>query len=372
MRGSTRKRGTFWEYTVDLGNDPITNKRKRKSKSGFKTKKECEAAMNELINQVNSKDYFEPEKVIFKSYATDWLNESKLSLREKTVERYTIIINKHIIPSLGNIEISKIKESHITDLYNKCLNNNCSLTTLKLYHSLLKRIFDKAVKYRIIKYNPISLLEKPKAREKEFNTWTVNQTNLFLDRVKNTSLYIVTLLAITTGMRRGELCGLRWENIDLDKGEVYIKEQLQEIDGELKVCPPKTQSSRRRITLLEYTIPILREYKKSKEDYLKSHNLKCDYVLCTYKGEPCNPNLITKKFTSYGKKIMQELGLPVLRFHDLRHTHATQLLLINTHPKVVAERLGHSTTAMTLEIYSHSIPSMQNNAANNLNNLYIE
>ncbi|MPM28317.1 Tyrosine recombinase XerC [bioreactor metagenome] len=370
MGAHVRKRGSFWEYSVELGVDPVTNKRKRKAKSGFKTKKECEKAMNELINQINNNNYFEPEKIVFRNFANQYLDEMKFAVREKTLERYDEIVNKHLIPYFGDLEMHKITSAHIHKFYETRLSDGNSSTTLKFYNNILTKIFSMAISNKVIKENPMVNVRRPKVARKDFNVWTVEQTNIFLDSVKDSSLYMLTLLAVTTGMRRGELCGLRWQNVNLDTGEIYVKEQLQEINKEVKVCPPKTMISRRKIIMLDYVIPILKEFKASQEEYLKNNNLKCDYVLQTYKGEPCNPNLITKKFTSYARRIMKELNLPVLRFHDLRHTHATQLLLAGVHPKIVADRLGHSSTTMTLEIYSHVIPSMQVSAAEKLNRLY--
>lgn len=197
---------------------------------------------------------------------------------------------------------------------------------------------------------------------------TQEQVNILLEDIKDTPLFIPVLLAVTCGMRRGEILALKWANIDFDKKTIYISNSLIETDGEIIMQDPKTETSRRTIYMPDVVIKALKEHKKKQAQnklMLGQNYNDDDFVCCWDNGQPFRPDFITHAFT----KVLKKLNLPHVRFHDLRHTHVTLLLQQDVHPKIVQERLGHSSISMTLDTYSHVLPNMQQEAANRIDEL---
>ena len=173
-------------------------------------------------------------------------------------------------------------------------------------------------------------------------------------------------------MRRGEVLGLTWDNVNLNSGEINVERQLQRVNGKYEFVPPKTVRSKRKISMLNYTIPILKDIRKKQMEYkllLGPEYNEFNLVYCKATGEPYDPYYISRNFLRQMTGIATELNIPQIRFHDLRHTHATLLLSQNVHPKIVSERLGHSSISITLDTYSHVLPDMQKEAAEKLNDL---
>lgn len=373
MRGSVRKKDNAWQYTVDIGKDPSTGKRRRKSKGGFRTKKDCEKAMSELITQIQNGNYFEESGLLFKDYLKKWLNSYQSNVSPRTYIRYENDINKYISIHLGNIEISNLKPLHIQDFYNHCLKKlNLSPTTVIHFHAIIHKSLSQAVKWQLINFNPADSVEKPKKIRKEMVVWTQEEVNEVLKRTKDMTIYIPILLAVGTGMRRGEILGLTWDNVDFDDSVIYVQKQLQKINDQLILMQPKTKRSIRKITISTNIISVLKELKKEQFKnrlYLGENYNKNSFVVCQNDGRPYDPGYITKNFGRILKRICPELNIPIISFHDLRHTHATLLLKAGVNPKVVAERLGHTTVSMTLDTYSHVLPDMQKEVAEKIDKI---
>ncbi|MBX4271986.1 site-specific integrase [Clostridium estertheticum] len=375
MRGNITKRGKTYTIVLDIGRDD-NGKRKQTTKGGFKTKKEAEKALSELIVKIEKGDYFVSENMLFKDYLEKWLNEYCINnLTPKTIKTYKQLINTYIAPRLGAIKLDKLKPLDLQSFYNYLQNDlKLSGTTALHCHEVINVSLKHAVQWQMLNRNIASSVQRPKKAKKEMLVLTAEQTNMLLERIKNLSLYIPVLLAVTTGLRRGEVLGLTWNNVDLDKGVIYIVNQLQRIDGEFKLVPTKTARSKRNIVLLDYTIPILRNIKKIQIEHklllgseYKDHNLMYSQA----DGSPYDPEYISRHFLRTMTKLSVELEIPRIRFHDLRHTHATLLLSRNINPKIVSERLGHSSISITLDTYSHVLPDMQKEAAENLNDLMV-
>lgn len=373
MQGHIRKKDSGWQFTVELSKDPITGKRKQKSKGGFKTKKDCQIAMSEMMIEIEKGEYFETSNMTLRDYLLQWSEDyAKVNVAPKTYERYFDIINKYIIPKLGAVEINNLKPLHIQSFYNYCIKDlKLSSTTVRQFHAILHKSLNQAVKWQLINVNITDAIDKPRKAKISFNTLNEQQVEILLSRLKGMTLFLPVMLALTTGMRRGELCGLKWENIDLNDGIIYVKNQLQKINGELQDTSLKTDGSKRKIIFLKSTLSILKEYRKIQlENKLKNPEYyNKNYVICKSDGQPYDPSYITKNFVRIIHKISIELNIPKVRLHDLRHTHATLLLKAGVNPKVVSERLGHSSVSMTLNTYSHVLPEMQQDAANKLEKL---
>jgi integrase len=371
-----RKKDNGWQYTIEVGRD-LNGKRKQKSKGGFKTKRECQEAMIAAETLIDKGEYFIAENITFKDYLSKWLSDyAKIATAPRTYYRYEEIINKYINPKLGTIELNKLKPLHIQGFYNYCINDlNLSTTTVRQFHAIIHKALNKAVEWQMVNNNCSNAVDKPKKAKVDFTVLGDIETNMLLKRLEHMTLYIPVLIAVTTGMRRGEICGLKWENIDLDNGIIYVKEQLQKIENKLELVKVKTDGSKRKIIMLDYTIPILKEHKKK---YLTlklrlGEAFKDEgFVVFQADGSPYEPEYITKNYGRVLGRISKELAIPKIRFHDLRHTHATLMLKAGVHPKVVAERLGHSSITMTLNTYSHVLPDMQQEAAEKLNALLIK
>lgn len=374
MRGHIRKHGAGWQYTIELEPDPITHKRRRKSKGGFKTKKECEAAMNELIMKLEKGEYVEYKDITLQEYMVKWLDNKKSNIKATTYEFYKNVIEGRINPVLGGIPLTKLKPLHIQeflDYYTK--DKEINSTTIKHYFTTLNTALNQAVKWQLIPSNPCAAIEPPKRKKTKMNVLTPEQVNTLLESVKNgkySVMYIPILLAVTCGLRRGEIIALTWNNVDLVNGIITVSESAAiRVDGKNIITDTKTEAGQRSISVPPSVMPILKEHKRQQaENKLKfgpeyrDNNLVC----CWPNGVELTPNYITHTF----KKVLREAGLPDIRFHDLRHTNATLLLLQGVNTKVVSERLGHSSIDVTLDIYGHVLPEMQKEAAEKLDEIF--
>jgi integrase len=376
MRGTIQKRGKTYTIIVDLERGP-DGKRKQKSKGGFKTKKEAEKALSELIVKIEKGDYFVSDDMTFKEYLEKWLQEyCANNLSYKTNVTYKQIIDTYIVPRLGNIKLDKLKPLDLQSLYNYMQKDlELSGTTALRCHGVINIALKHAVQWQLLNKNVALSVQAPKKSKSEIKVLTAEKTNALLERMHHLTLYLPVLLSVTTGMRRGEVLGLTWDNVNLSSGEITVEKQLQKVDETYEFVTPKTARSRRKITMLKYTIPILKDIKKRQMEYkllLGSSYDDKNLVCCKTNGEPYDPDYVSRNFLRQMTKIAAELDIPRIRFHDLRHTHATMLLSQNIHPKIVSERLGHSSIGITLDTYSHVLPDMQKEAAEKLNLLMMQ
>lgn len=368
MKGSYRKRGDTWSYVVDLGPDPATGKRRQKEKSGFRTKKEAQTAAAELIIQVENSDYKKPVKQSLEKYLCDWLESKRISIKKNTFANYKIHIEAHIITAIGKVELAKLSPAEIGNMYASLITEKgLSEGTVRDTHKVLTAALGQAVKWGMLIRNPAAVVDKPKATRKELSVWDAEQARLFLEVAQEDRTNMAFLLALSTGMRQGEILGLRWKDIDLKEGIIRVVQTLSH-DGKELTPGAKTKSGNRTISI---DMGLVKELLKQKShvtaDRLKSggHYKDFDLVIPTSKGTPITPRNLSRSFYA----LLERSRVPKITFHDLRHTHATLLLTQGVHPKVVAERLGHADMRTTLEIYSHVLPHMQKEAADKVGKL---
>ncbi|MDP9067388.1 MAG: site-specific integrase [Actinomycetota bacterium] len=292
-----------------------------------------------------------------------WLPAIKSTIRTSTYLSYRSHLRNHICPYIGGKRLDRIDGSTLNELYATLLERGrtngreLSGSTVRRVHAVLHRAFRDATRWELISRNPATSADPPKLRASrriEFSTWTPQELRSFLDSVRHDKLYPLWLLLATTGMRRGEVLGLRWCDVDFARGELAIRQTVVSHDYVIAMSEPKTARGRRVVALDEHTAAALRTYKDERcpqrEDQL---------VFCYRTGTPLNPIDISKRFV----RLSKTAGLRRIRLHDLRHTHATLALQAGIHPKIVSERLGHSTIAFTLDVYSHAIPHLQKEAA---------
>ncbi|EDS78284.1 phage integrase [Clostridium botulinum C str. Eklund] len=365
MKGTVRKDGSTWSYLVYVGLNE-KGKKKYKRKRGFKTKKECEAALAELINQIEKGSIITNDKMTVKEYIEYWLETyPKNNCSPSTYKRYKFFI-KDIINYIGKHKLSKLNPMIIQKFYEDLLSDrNISNNTVIKTHRMLHLALKHAQQWQLINNNPCDLVTPPKATKQEMKYWQPDEINIYLDILKEEFLYPAIFLAIQTGCRVGELCAIKWSDVDLIDKTIRIDKTLQRIDCKLALKYPKTQNSIRTITLLETAITFLKNLKKNRIEKKLKYGIELDYVLCWEDGRPIDPHYISQHFP----KLLDKYNLPKIRFHDLRHSHATLLLKAGVNAKIISKRLGHSTVAFTLDTYSHVSTKMQKEEMSKVENL---
>jgi len=369
MRGHIKKRAKdSWSIVIDLGRD-AAGKRKQKWHTVKGTKKEAQAELSRLLNELNTGEYVEPSRMRVSEYLNRWLKDyAEPNVSPKTSERYTQIIRDNINPALGQYHLSKLKPLHIQSFYTDCLTSGrkdgkggLAAQTVLHFHRLLRKAFVQAVKWQLLARNPVDAVEPPRPQRREMNAINENDTAQLLNKLSGSALYSPVLFAVTTGLRRGELLALRWKDVNLEEGRITVKQSLEQTKTGLRFKTPKTERSRRQVPLPPVTIDLLSEHKRTQsEERLRLGPIykNNDLVFPRPDGSPMPPDSFSTNFAAF----IRRSGLKHIRFHDLRHSHATQLLLQGVHPKIVSERLGHSNIGITLDTYSHVLPGMQEEA----------
>ena len=343
----------YWCAEISLPN----GKRKRKRSKRQQVVKEW---LLEQRTGLQTGFLLPDDNIQFGDYLDRFLKDVAVpTLRPKTVDSYRWLIERHIKPNLGHIELTKLRPDHLQSLYSKKLEEGLSKRSVQHMHAVIRRSLDQAMKWDLIYRNPASLVTAPTPDKKPPKTFSKSQAKTFLESVREHRWYPIYVLAITTGMRQGEILGLRWEDVDLDSGNLSVNHTVQNLGGKIIEGTPKTAGSRRTIALPGYTLDTLREYKETKGE---NEGL----LFTTSSGRPVSPRNVLRHFHI----ALEKAGLQRIRFHDLRHTAATLLLQENVHPKIVQEMLGHSTISLTLDTYSHILPNIQQEAAEKMDKLF--
>ncbi|MGG2201427.1 tyrosine-type recombinase/integrase [Paenibacillus validus] len=360
------KRGT-WYFVIEAGKDE-KGKRKQIFKRGFKTETEAKREMRKVANQVDENTYVKPTKRTLADFFPEWLQSKSLKLRKHTLEVYTGHVNKHIVPRLGQFELIKITTAQIEKFYiDLAKEAGLSARTIQDIHKIVKSAFEAAVKRKYAASNPVKDAETPKVDRKEMTVWDVQEASKFLKVAKEHRLYPAFLLALTTGMRQSEILGLRWKDIDLENEALSVRQTLSH-DGKELTVQTKTRTSTRTISLDGRVLETLHKHKRivMKEMLaIRPIYQNNDLVICTGFGTPVLPRNLLRTFYTLIKKA----DVPKIRFHDLRHTVATLMLQGEINPKVVKEILGHSDVRITLDIYSHVLPSVHKETAKKYGNM---
>jgi integrase len=366
MRGHITKRGKgSYTIVIDLGRDPKTGKRQQHWESIKGNKKDAEKRLSELLSQIDNGIFIQPKKTTIEDYLKIWLNDYvKSNLSPKGYERYESIVRVHITPNLGKILLTELKPEHVQKYYTDKLNSGLSPRTVRYHHVVLHKALKTAVKWELIIRNVIDAVDPPRPRKTEMTTWDEIEVSKFLEAAKKTEYYPLFHTAIFTGMRRSELLALRWRDVDLTNSQISISRSLHQLkDGTFIFTQPKTVRSQRTIAISPSSISVLKELheKQKLERLLQEIPLNDDdLVFSHFDGKPLRPNTVSRAWTI----IASRAELKVIRFHDARHTHASLMLKQGVHPKIVQERLGHSSIAVTLDTYSHVAPGLQKKAAN--------
>lgn len=352
---SVKKVGKVWSFRIGAGNDKRTGKRKQIYRSGFKTKREAEKAMNDLLTQIESGAYQEPEKIIFNEYILRWLHGTyKNEVQLASFEVGESVVRIHLIPHFGQTPLDKITAYDIDQFYGQKAREGLANATIRKIHNVLSKALQKAVKWELIKKNPARDASPPTVHKKVNKIWTVEEAKTFLEVCEKNKELVPFLLAIFTGMRRGEILALRWKNVDLENGVIHVEESLARSRTEgLYVKEVKTSHSRRDVFLSPSVQEALQEHKQLQEPN------ELGLVVTSRAGGYLDPRNLLRKY----KYLKRKADVPDIPFHNLRHTHATMLMRMGENPKVVSERLGHARVGITLDIYSHTNEEMQKRTA---------
>ncbi len=373
MRGSVVKRGKSYSIVVDLGRDPETRKRQQKWHSGYRTKRDAEAALAEMIGNVNKGTYIKKTRQTVDEFVDEWLAAIEPTVRPATHYSYARNLRLHVLPYIGSAPMTSVDAGTLNGLYARLLaegrrdteGGGLSPRSVRYVHTILHRVFKDAVKWSRLARNPSDAADPPRAVSSgapEMGTWTAEQLRTFLDGTRGDRLHAAWLLLATSGMRRGEALGLRWSDVDLDAGRASIRQTVIAIQHEVHFGTPKTAKGRRTVSLDATTIAALREHRarqNAERLQIGTGWRDLDLVFCRVDGTPLHPERFTRSFTER----VRQLALPKIRLHDLRHGWATLALAAGVHPKVVQERLGHANISITLDVYSHVTASLHGDAA---------
>ncbi|XZI01446.1 tyrosine-type recombinase/integrase [Clostridium perfringens] len=354
-----------WQVVISLGNDPVTKKRIRVKKQGFKTKKEAEKFVNEYSSKVDNGFLLPKSKDIYlKDFILDWFyNHKVLSIGINTRNNYLSRIETYIVPLLGNYKLTELDTLTIQNFYNHLLTKDNPLkpSSAKKVIEALSNCLKYAKKLKLITYLPTDI-EKVNIEKPKIEFWSKQQLDFFLNEIKDTYLYFPVLICALTGVRVGELCGLKWCDVDFRRGYLNINRQvISDKSTNTLVCTEnlKTTNSDRTISIPKI---LLKEFEKN----LKDPN---DFIVLSRENEMCNPRNISMDFTKKVNKYKDRL--PQISIHGLRHTHATLLILNGENIKIVSDRLGHNDITTTLNTYTHIMEEMKDNTAELLDNLFI-
>jgi integrase len=372
MKGHVRERGKGNWYAVLSVNDPVSGKRKVKWRSltGCKGKREAQDECAKLVTQLNSGAFVHSSKVTLAEFLDRWLGHVKTNISPRTFERYEEIAHKNIAPLLGAVVLSKLKAIQISEAYAKAVTSGrrdgkggLSARTVHHMHRILSQALKQAVRWDLIVRSPCDQLEKkdrPKVEKRAVATIDALQTIDAIEAARDRRLFIPILLGSMGGMRRGEIVALRRKSVDLERGQIAI---ISAIEQTKNACREKeVKGSRcRTIAMPAMLVDEMRRHFITQAEEMLRLGIRPDgdtLVVMSADGKPIQPRSLTKTVSDF----MKGLGSKV-RLHGLRHSHASHLLAENVHPKVVQERLGHSSIAITMDIYSHVMPNMQSEAA---------
>jgi integrase len=372
MKGHVIKRSkNSYSIVLELGPHPETGKRQQKWITVEGNKKAAEAELAKRINEVNTGDFVDPSKVTVGEFFEQWLKvvaEQKVSA--KTLERYQSIVTNHIAPAFGRLPLQRLTALHIESHYARIAKEGrkdgreggLSAQTILHHHRLISEALDKAVLWKLIRSNPAAGAEAPTVRPHEVVPIDETQTVWLLSAAEGTRLYIPIMLAVSLGMRRGEILAVRWLDVDFTHRILHVRRAVEETRTSIVFKEPKSKKGRRKIAVPQIAMEALRKHQTHQNGLkadLGSDYQDLDLICCVEDGSLWAPSA----FTSAYRALLKRRKLTGPNFHALRHSHASQLLSNGVDPKVISERLGHARTSFTMDVYAHLMPGRDEEAA---------
>jgi len=363
--------GTIYQRKDGRWVASITLENRRRKTFYSKTRKEVQEKLRVALNEQKQGILSTGPQQTMKQFLEQWLEEvHKPSIRIGTYKGYRGYLDKHILPALGHIPIQKLTPQHIQAFYSRKQQEGLSAKSVNNIHGMLHKALDHAVRWGLAPRNVCDAVSLPKQSRHETQPLTEKQARQLLVAARGHSLEGLLTLAVTTGMRSGELLALKWQDINFDTDSLHIRRSMGYISGKGYLeFEPKTSRSRRKIVLPSFVCEALKQHRtRQLEARLKAGTRWQDHelVFCNIYGGYLDPAHLRQRFD----KLLKDAGLPDVRFHDLRHSAATILLSMGVPAKVVQEILGHSQISMTMDIYSHVLPDMQQEAMAKMNDLF--
>jgi integrase len=348
-----------WTAVVSFGIDPITGKRRRRKVRGT-----TKQAVQNRLHELQGKGPGEPCRLTVGQFLTRWLeNTARENIGENTYERYKRIVNHRLIPRLGGLRLADLTPFHVEDFYAELKRAAVGAPSRHQAGMVLVTALRHAVRLRLIPANPAAEVAKPKLQDREMVILTDDQVRVFLAAARRSRYYALFTLAVATGMRQGELLALQWEDVDFVNSTVTVRRTVLRVKGRFVIKEPKTKASRRTMTVPPFAMDALHLHRKK----MVARGYADRPVFCSLQGGIMSAqNLRTRTF----KPILERAGLPDMRFHDLRHTHASTLLSKGKSIKAVSRRLGHSNATTTLHVYAHVLPGDDLALANTVQQMY--
>lgn len=369
QRGTIRKRGSSWTayWWVEEPRGTV-----QRSKGGFATKRDAQSYLTKTLAALQTGAFTEPNKVTVGEYLLiRWLPGRAPSLRASTLDSYRRSIDLHVIPGLGHVRLQQLTPEHLDRFYADRLAAGLASKTVRNLHTMLRKALKDAVRKNLVVRNVADAADPPSSRspgQAEMKTWTGDQVRSFLHEMRDHPWGAAFFLAATTGMRRGEVLGVRWVDVDLGAQRLTVNQTILNVAYAVTVGSPKTARSRRTIALDPETTRVLAAHKQRQAAERRSlgHGyVDRGLVFAQENGDPVHPDLFSQTF----RRSVRRLGLPVIRLHDLRHTHATMGLEAGIPVKIISTRLGHATTAFTQDVYIHNVPALEESAAEQIADL---
>lgn len=368
MAGQITKRGESWTVRIFLGRD-AKGKRKYSNKTVRGTKKDAQKALNSMLRDADLGLIGDSQRQTLSEYLDIWLETiAKPRLEYRTFKDYGDLLRRYVREPLGNIKLSNLKAVHIQKLYGEMLERGLSPRIIRYTHATLSSALKEAVKLDILPRNVATLVQLPKKIQKEMDVLSKDESILFLQTLEGERFEMLFSFALASGMRCQEYLGLQWKDINFEQGTATVQRAVvwHRTGGGWHFGRPKTAKSRRTIPLPSSVMQELRRHRlRQNEERLKLGACwhQNDLVFASEIGTPLNPPNVTRHF----KRILKKANIRTsIRLYDLRHTTATLLLQAGINPKIVSERLGHSTIILTLDVYSHVLPNMQKDATDQL------
>lgn len=371
MRGTVIKRGNTWSVVVEVGRDATSGRRVRKWHSGFRSKKDAERARTELLSRLDDGTYVVPTKLAFGTFLREeWLPAKRSTVKATTLASYDMHVHKHIVPRLGGIPLRGLSAGQLNAMYADLLvdgrkdgKGGLSPTTVRRIHATIHKALADGVRWGRLTRNPADQADPPRAMTAVMSVWTPDQLRRFLECVRSDRLFAAWLRAATTGMRRGELLGLRWADVDLDADTAAIRQIRTVVRYEVVTTRPKTEKGNRIVALDPATVVALRAHRSAQMEerlaFGPAYQETNDLVFTREDGSAIHP----ERFSSWFKQHCLRSGLPLARLHDVRHSYVTALLAAGVPLKVVSQRVGHASPMVTMTIYQHVLPSDDRAAA---------